>query len=123
MDLDWRIVTDYYSFIFYFARYFTICLFFAVLILALFLSKKEKSKLFKYSFIFWIAVFILYIVSVVIELTQCSWGLFGTPSTCNLLGSVGRNCRNFITEYFDVISAFVLALEIDTLLNKKESEV
>ena len=120
MDLDWEIITDYYSFIFYFARYFTIALFFTVLILALFLIKREKSKLLKYALIFWIAVFILYVVSFVTELTQCSWGLFGTPSTCNLLGSIGRYCRNFITEYLDVISAFVLALEIDALLNKKE---
>ena len=122
MDLDWEIITDYYSFIRYFARYFTIFLFFVVLILALFLIKKEKSKLLKYALIFWISTVILYAVAVVIDFYQCSWGLFGTPSTCTLLGNVGRNCSNFIADYFDVISAFVLALEIDTLINKKERD-
>ena len=109
---------DFYTFIFYFARYFTIFLFFAVLILALFLIKKEKSKLLKYALIFWIATSILYAVAVVIDLYQCSWGLFGTPSTCTPLGDIGRNCRIFIAEYFDVISAFVLALELDILFKR-----
>lgn len=113
---------SYYSFIFYFARYFTIALFFAVLILALFLIKREKSKLFKYSFIFWLLTVILYIICFITGSYECSWPLFGAPVVCSTLGTIASNCGSFIREYFDAISAFILALELDILF-KKESEV
>ena len=112
---------SYSSFRFYFTRYFTLFLFFAVLILAILLRKEEKSKLFKYSFIFWLLTVILYIIFFITGSYECSWPLFGAPVVCSALGTIASNCGSFIREYFDAISAFVLALELDALINKKES--
>ena len=109
---------SYSSFRFYFTRYFTLFLFFAVLILAILLRKEEKSKLFKYSFIFWLLTVILYIIFFITGSYECSWPLFGAPVVCSTLGTIASNCGSFVREHFNTISTFVLALELDILFKK-----
>jgi len=109
------------NFYFYFSRYFPMSLFFIILFLALFLIKKKKSKLLKYTFISWFVLVILYAISFVLDLYNCSWALFGEQSTCNPIGTVARNTRIIISLYiFTQFSPFLLALEIDALIRNRK---
>ena len=109
-------------FFFYFSRYLPMFLFLTILFLALFLIKKEKSKLLKYTFISWVVLVILYAISFILDFYNCSWGLFGTPSTCNPIGTVARNFRIIISSYiFTQFSIFLLALEIDALIRNRKN--